>query len=420
MHISMRVLTALLLSDDRPGHYHLSDGVVAAARRLGPVRVVRMRVQRRCSGRLLALLTNAGVPADWLLRLAYGLSPSQVPPADFIVSAGAETLGASIAIARLTGAPNIFCGTLRRYHHDGLRLVLTSYASHASRPRHVMVLKPSALTRDALGGTRNRPATGAVPCAMGLLLGGESGECRFSAEDWAALLNLVERSYETLGIRWVVSNSRRTPRVLSDTIAARVAAGSDAIAAFVDVRVSGPGTLGAVLERVQAVVCTDDSSTMISECISAGVAVIGAQPRRAQLTPDEQGYRRYLSGNGWYRAIQISALTPDTLLSEIAHVQPLTMDPLDRLAGIIRERIPELFSVSVPSAGIVAHQPSRAAVLPSRRQTSTFSPGRTAPNTPTSSSASAQMFDGDHKRISPALEIGVRAKGTPITSRSGE
>src|SRR5690554_726398 len=103
MHISMRVLTALLLSDDRPGHYHLSDGVIAAARRLGPVRVVRMRVQRRCSGRLLALLTNAGVRADWLLRLAYGLSPSKVPPADFIVSAGAETLGASIAIARLTG-----------------------------------------------------------------------------------------------------------------------------------------------------------------------------------------------------------------------------------------------------------------------------------------------------------------------------
>lgn len=420
MHPRMRTLTALLLSDNRPGHYHLSDGVIAAARRLRPIRVIRMRVERRCSGRLLALLTNAGVPADWLLRLAYGLTPSQIPPADLIVSAGAETLGASIAIARSTGAPNVFCGTLRRYRHNGLRLVLTSYASHASRPRHVMVLKPSALTRDALGGAHNRPATGAMPRAMGLLFGGESGECRFSAEDWAALLDLVERSHETLGIRWVVSNSRRTPPAVSDSIAARVAAGSDAIAAFVDVRATGPGTLGRVLERVQAVVCTDDSSTMISECISAGLPIIGARPRRAKLEPDEHGYRNYLAENGWYRSIPIAKLTPDTLLTKIACIRPLATDPLDRLAGILRERLPELFPVNPARAIGTARQGSRVAAFPSSRRTSAFSPGRTVPNTLTSSSASAQMFDGDHKRSSPVLEIGVRAKGMPITSRSGE
>ena len=343
MHNRMRTLTALLLSDGRPGHYHLSDGIIAAARRLRPVRVARLQVRRRWSGRLLALLSNARFPPASLLRLAYGISPSQVPPADFIVSAGAETLPANIAIARLTGSPNIFCGSLRRFHPEGLGLVVTSYPSHAGRPRHVMVLKPCALNRDLLGCHPDRLAIGAVPRTMGLLLGGNSKGCRFEPGDWGQLLDFIEQAHQEMGIRWVVSNSRRTPQAVSDAVAARVAAGCDAIAAYVDVCTTGPDTIGEVLKASQAIVCTDDSSTMISECISAGLAVIGVRPRRASFTPDEQSYRHYLLENGWYRSIPVSALTPHTLLDEIARVRPIAEDPLNHLAGILRSRLPELF-----------------------------------------------------------------------------
>lgn len=114
----MRDLTTLLISDNRPGHYHLSDGVVGALRRLRPVRVVRMVVHRRCSGRLSAWLSNLRFSPEALLRLAYGLAPSRIPSADIVVSAGAETLAASAAIARLNEVPNIFCGSLRRFHHE--------------------------------------------------------------------------------------------------------------------------------------------------------------------------------------------------------------------------------------------------------------------------------------------------------------
>jgi len=383
MQRRMRVLTALLIADDRPGHYHLSDGVVAAARRLRPIRVIRLQVRRRWSGRPLALLSNAGFPASWLLHSAYGLSPSAIPKVDFIVSAGAETLAANIAVARLTGAPNIFCGSLRRYDPRGLRLVLTSYASQADRPRHVMVLKPSALCRGTLPGSPDRLAPGAVPQTMGLLLGGDSRECRFGFEDCAKLLELVERSHRLLGTRWVISNSRRTPAAMTDSFAAHVAAGSDAIDAFIDVGTTGPGTLGRVLERAEAIVCTDDSSTMISECVSAGLAVIGARPSRAVFTTDEQGYRKFLLDNGWYRSLPIAELTPDKLVRELARVQPLTKDPLDHLAGILRQRLPELFGY-VPSPGAKrgraspefesGHQALSIAASPSSRRTSIFSP----------------------------------------------
>jgi len=339
----MPTLTALLLADERPGHFHLSDGIIAAARRIRQVEVIRMRIRRRWSGRLLALLSNAHFPADWLLRSAYGISPSTLPRVDFIVSAGAETLAASIFIARLTGAPNIYYGSLRRYSPEGVRLVLTSYASQCHLPHHVMVLKPSALTRNRPGSAQ-RLKPGITPECLGLLIGGDSGECRFDVADWQHLLSLMGQCHKTYGIRWVVSNSRRTPSEVSDSLANLTRSGSGPISDFIDVRVEGSGTLGRLLEQVQAVVCTDDSSSMISECISAGFAVVGARPRRAVFHPDERGYRKYLFDNGWYRSIAIRDLSPDTLLAELRLIKPMTEDPLDRLASILRNQLPELFA----------------------------------------------------------------------------
>jgi len=357
MHTGMRTLTALLLSDGRPGHYHLSDGVIAAVRRLQPVRVFRLEVCRRWLGCVLATLTNARIPADWLLRMGYGLPAAQLPQPDFIVSAGAETLAANIAIARLTGAPNIFCGTLRRYSPDGLRLVLTSYASHAERPRHVLVLKPSALGRDELGRRPDGWCKLAHPQRQfGLLLGGDSRECRYELDEWMQLLDLVERSHQVLGVDWLISNSRRTPAAVSDLVAKHASA-SSAIASFVDVRTVGHGTLDRVLGRAQAVVCTDDSSTMISECVSAGIPVLGVRPNATKFTPDERAYRQYLIDNGWYRSVPIAGLTPRSLLDELSRIRPLSENPLDKLAAILREHLPELFFEADSKVGKKAIKP---------------------------------------------------------------
>lgn len=340
----MRALTVLLFADDRPGHYHLSEGVIAAMCRLQPVELIRINVRRRWSGRLLAVLSNAGFPAGWLLRAAYGRSLAELPRVDVIISAGAETLAANICAARITGAPNIYYGSLRGYAPSSVQLVLTSYASQCHLPGHVVVLKPSALSRESLSLSHERLGPGKVPASMGLLLGGDSGECRFESRDWMMLADLIERSHQALGVKWIVSNSRRTPAQVSDEIAARAGFASGAIADFIDVREAGPGTLRRVLEGVQAVICTDDSSTMISECVSAGFPVLGARPRRSVFVVDEQTYRKYLSENGWYRSVAIADLTPDTLVSELGLIRPLNGDPLDRLAGILRDRLPTLLT----------------------------------------------------------------------------
>ena len=129
----MRPLSVLLLSDDRPGHYHLAEGVIAAIARVRPVETSRLLVRRRrwLPGRVLAELLLRGLPPRSLLAFGYGLDTRQLPKTDLIVSAGGETLVANAAMARLTGAPNIFCGSLRRLPPEAFALVVSSYARHA-------------------------------------------------------------------------------------------------------------------------------------------------------------------------------------------------------------------------------------------------------------------------------------------------
>src|SRR5262245_46573612 len=112
----MSATRILILSDGRPGHYNLSEGIAAAIERLGPAATTRVDVRRgRWSGAVLAGLVRAGLPARTMLALVYGLDDRELSPADVIVSAGAETLAASAWLARLRAVPNVFYGSLRLF-----------------------------------------------------------------------------------------------------------------------------------------------------------------------------------------------------------------------------------------------------------------------------------------------------------------
>lgn len=330
----------LLISDD----YHLSDGITAAAHRIRPVEVNRLTVKCRWSPTALSLLCRAGVPPSWVLRVGYDLAPSGVPDADLIVSAGAETLAANAAVARLLGVPNIFYGSLRWYPAERFTLVLTSYTGKAARPRHVMVMKPSSPMPATMPNAGEQTLVH-PPAVAGLLIGGPTRGFEYGAKDWEALLSFLDEAYRRHGTRWAVSNSRRTPGCVSEALRAKARVADGAIVDFIDVREVGNGTLARVFNQAQVILCTDDSSTMISESIAARRPVVGLRPAKCAFRPEEAGYRQYLSSHGWYKSVEIAELTPAYLLQMIATIRPPSDDPLNHLATVLRERLPELFAM---------------------------------------------------------------------------
>jgi hypothetical protein len=182
------------------------------------------------------------------------------------------------------------------------------------------------------------------PRIAGLLIGGDAGAIRYAQRDWDRLQHFLSASSNQHGTRWIVSTSRRTPGHVGDDLMRRAADREGAILDFMDARNPATGGLIDVFARAEAIVCTDDSSTMVSEAVWARLPVLGVRPERHRFTSDEDGYRRYLTENGWYRSVPIADLTPERLLYELSAIRPMQDNPLDRLASLIRGRIPALLN----------------------------------------------------------------------------
>jgi uncharacterized protein len=344
-----RPLLALLLSDGRPGHYHRAEGILAAIARLRPVETMRLAAHRRrwIPGRLLASLTNADVIAPArLLKLGYGIDATSFSRAELVVSAGGNTIAANIAAAKLLRVPNIFYGGLRQFRPEHFALILTSYGGDAARARHRMTpLMPVPLDPDrfprvaeiAIGPTR-------PPRMAGLLVGGNSGTFRYQPHEWRQLLEFIAQSYMQHGTRWIVSNSRRTPPEFSDEIARRSHDAAGPIGCFIDVRAQGPGSLQQLFTQAEVVVCTADSSSMITEAVWLRRPAIAVAPLRSGFAQREGWYRDHLAAHNWVRSIQIAELSPPRFLAALAQIRPLVDNALDLLAGGIKDCLPALFA----------------------------------------------------------------------------
>ena len=344
-----RPLTALLLSDGKPGHYHQAEGVIAAIGKVRPVTTARLEVRRRflVPTRTLVQLVNAGTSPSLVLRLGYGIRAGSLPVADMVVSAGGETLPANAAAAKALGVPNIFCGRLRRLEPGHVRLVIVAQESLGVLPNHLVSLPPSPIEarRPAAGGNgRARLGPDNPPARVGVLVGGNSGAHRYAGPDWKHLTRFLHEAHRAHGVRWLATTSRRSGDVIGNALAAMAADPGSGLETFIDFRSAGPGAMPRILAAADAILCTDDSTTMISEAIGACLPVVSVTPASIALEPREAEYRQELARRGWYRSLPLSQLTPDTFLAALAEIEPRTTSQLDELASAVSGRLPELFA----------------------------------------------------------------------------
>ena len=341
----MSELNIALLSDGRPGHYHLAHGVAAAITRRRQVALHEHRIDRRRSvpARLLRGLLNLKAPAGLVLGLGYGLAVAPFQDADLVLSAGGETLPANAALARALDVPNIFCGSLRAMPPEAFSLVVTSYERFAGLPRHLVTLKPSAIDPEALGRPAVVPNFNAhnPPELAGLLIGGDSGLFHYRDEEWRRLIDFVRELSQAWGIRWLISTSRRTDPKVGEAVF-ELAKDKSIVADFIDYRWAGPGTLPKLFGRSDIIVCTEDSSTMLSEAISARLPVVGVAPEDHSFKPEEGEYRRWLLASNWCRCLPLAGLSIAAFDTALSEVRPMAHNHLDQLAGEIAQRLPHL------------------------------------------------------------------------------
>lgn len=329
----------LLLADARPGHFRQSEGLAAAIARRCPVSVRRLDVRPRRfpKGTPLRWLVRAGLPPAVLLGLGYGLTPADVRPAgaaapDLIVSAGSDTLAANVLAARLTGAANIFIGTIRDLPETDFSAVLTTFPSQASRPRHWLAAKPTLVDPDRLPIPRDLATAGGLGGAsLAVLVGGPTPSHRWRETDWRALAGLLSGIAATTGARLRITTSRRTPaeaiaalRPLADTT------GVETLAIFGE----GPAMSLDGFFGADAILVTDDSATMVFEAVTARRPVVTLAPADRSPTRDDEAFGE-LEAAGLIRRQSAVATTPQAIADAIRAIRPMEEHPAERLLAIL-------------------------------------------------------------------------------------
>src|SRR5262249_26049571 len=218
----------------------------------------------------------------------------------------------------------------------------------ADRPNYLVSLPPSPIDWGVVAWASNGAALrfgrSKPPARGGVLIGGNSGAYRYRSEDWLQVTAFLREAHRWYGVRWLVAPSRRSGHFIADALAAMAQTGEGGLETFIDFRTAGAGTLPAIFAAAHAILCTDDSTTMISEAIAACLPVLSVAPATAALEPREAEFRQVLTREGWYRSLPLARLTPDTFLAALEEISPRTGSQLDDLAAAMRGRLPELFA----------------------------------------------------------------------------
>ena len=229
-----------------------------------------------------------------------------------------------------------------------MKLVIVSLERYGELPNHLVSLPPSPIdtggTAAAGNGAAARFGRANPPARVGVLIGGNSGAHRYGSEDWLQLTRFLHDANRAHGMRWLAATSRRSGSFIGDALAAMAARKEGGLDTFIDFRTAGPGTLPQIFAAADAILCTDDSTTMISEAVGACLPVVSVAPAATVLEAREAEYRQFLASEGWYRSLALPQLTPDTFLAALEEITPRTSSQLDELAAAVSGRLPELFA----------------------------------------------------------------------------
>lgn len=311
----------LVVSDQKPGHYNQSYGVVAALKRLEKFQVTEKTVGRiillpRRISEILLKWHWFPIPLHLLLAGIYRPAISSRP--DIIVSAGGRTLIANVLLAKKFGVPNIFSGSIRGIDKHSFCAIAQIYPEFEGVRPYVVGLKPSPV--EFVG----RSASNADPQQICLLIGGPTAAHSFTATEFDRLCSGLADSR----LRWKVISSRRTPPNWSKRL--NELQDLRNIEVF-DSQKTGPMNIFELIKDCDAAIVTADSTSMISESIATGLPVISLTSEDQSPTRDDD-YLVLLQEQGWFKMVAMQSCSDANLLSAIKACKPSTVDHTELLS----------------------------------------------------------------------------------------
>ncbi|WP_432695664.1 ELM1/GtrOC1 family putative glycosyltransferase [Marinobacterium sp. YM272] len=299
-----------VLYDGKAGHLSQSQGLAERlAQRTGAqVKTVEAYPKAGLLRLLAVWLCRLGVVWPRMFRRFYHCKlPSGKPQQ--IISFGGKVVPLNVTLAALYGCDNILIGN--RYRLPVTLFSVVVNARDERIPNQVVAQVPFSCASKGHSAGERQCLTDLKRSSRPLwllLLGGEGSGFSYTDQDWQQLKAAMIRLAQQHGIRWLVSNSRRTP-------AAGTALLSDPeLQDYCQQRISyqqgGPG-LGPFLQAAERIFVTADSLSMVTEAIasSATAPVAGLVPEVvAGGESVHQRTLRHYQQRRWLEMVPIASL----------------------------------------------------------------------------------------------------------------
>lgn len=291
-------MNILIIKDDKPGHYNQTEGILLALEDIYPnivAEYVDIEIKSKISRKLLRTLLNR-FPSFFknknsLKYIKYFYKNCNLPKnnPDIIISTGGNTANLNAWFAKVYNAKNILNGKLRGLKEE-LFTNITTVIDLGYKNQIIIDVAPNIITTAKLKieSEKFSQKNNLKENYYTLLIGGDGAGYQYDDNFYEELINFLTKTSNTNKIKWLITTSRRTPLKTEEKLRERLKKHS---AYFVAYNNKAEKVLLPFLGLSKVVFVTEESSSMISEGISAKKPIYTISPKYAY--PDNN-YKKIL------------------------------------------------------------------------------------------------------------------------------
>ena len=348
-------MKVIILSDNRPGHYKQSLGIV---QKLPECQMEWLEIHFKQKWRdnvlrvFMCVFGGVSLPTPFVYKLLqWSLVPESytalvhLQTADIVLSTGSSVAAVNLLLGRILRAKTVTCrrpspiGT--RYFDLAILPMISWHNAKSKRNICKTIGVPNPISPDTLNAERKQlqRKLNLPDCQrIGILIGGTDRHETITTADALKLSEICEAIAQEMNVQILVTTSRRTPIDVVAGLSATVKH-ADWCPLFVT-----PDTSSELADPYQAIlalsdllIVTADSFSMVCEAASSGhpVIVLMLSEERAKLPKRHEVYR-YMEECGTVRRCRLNSLAKYLADALTPSIPPSLLQDTERAARAIQ------------------------------------------------------------------------------------
>jgi len=300
------LLKILLITDKKSGHQSVSNGIIKSLQKDNEILITEVysKIRAKFLKKIATIalnninLNSRNIPI--FIKFFYkDIQLDLHQKYDLIISTGGDTAFLNILASKYSNTPNIYCSSLRGLKHSHFTHMVSIMDNHIPNeivvdlpPVHVEI-KPKSLEGKYLA----------------VLIGAATKNYRFDDNDFIKIVENSINIADKKGYKILLTTSRRTPIEVENRIEKLCVKNKNIVERFVLFNKKPQKVMSYYLSNADAIICTEDSGSMITESILSKKRVYTVKPKNIKLNRVYSSFMQNIQNRGYILSVEIEKMS---------------------------------------------------------------------------------------------------------------